>query len=165
MGTSPTSGSLMSQLAAINAKPILQYYEPGTPDDETEQAICINDIFDISFCDENNFLIEADRLISNVKYRHMQGERLQKAMMQHEQFNKLVVDSLETNRTQLPINDYSIDYKVLDDRWYYLEKEGYVNSLPYIYGTLGKKYCLKYAPCLFLKNYLRSLKNKLKREK
>ena len=28
MGTSPVSGSLMSQLAAINAKPILQYYYP-----------------------------------------------------------------------------------------------------------------------------------------
>ena len=165
MGTSPTSGSLMTQLAAINAKPILQYYEPGTPDDETEQALCINDSFKISFQDEKSFLQEADRLITNLEYRKSQGERLQKAMMQHEQFNKLVVDTLETNKTQLPINDYPIDYKGLDDRWYYLEKEGYTHSLPYIYGTLGKKDCLKYAPCLFFKKNIGRLKNKLRRRK
>lgn len=163
MGTSPTSGSLMSQLAAINAKPILQYYEPGTPDDETEQAICINEKFNISFHDEDGFMREADRLITDLEYRKAQGEHLQKAMMQHEQFNKLVLDTLETNKTQLSINDYPIDYKGLDDRWYYLEKEGYTHSLPYIYGTLGKKDCLKYAPCLFFKKNFARAKNKLKR--
>lgn len=164
MGTSPTSGSLMSQLAAINAKPILQYYEPGTPDDETEQSLCINETFKISFQDESGFMKEADRLITDLEYRKSQGDRLQKAMMQHEQFNKLVLDTLETNKTQLPINDFPIDYKGLDDRWYYLEKEGYVNTLPYIYGTLGKIDCLKYAPCLFLKKNIARLKNKLKRQ-
>lgn len=163
MGTSPTSGSLMTQLAAINAKPILQYYEPGTPDDETEQALCINETFKISFQNEDGFMREADRLITDVKYRKSQGERLQKAMMQHEQFNKLALDTLETNKTQLPINDYPIDYKGLDDRWYYLEKAGYVNILPYIYGTLGKNDCLKYAPSLFFKKNFGRLKNKLKR--
>ena len=60
----------MSQLAAINSKPILQYYEPGTPDDETEQAICINEAFDISFQDEYGFMVEADRLITDLRYRH-----------------------------------------------------------------------------------------------
>lgn len=163
MGTSPTSGSLMTQLAAINAKPILQYYEPGTPDDETEQALCINETFKISFQDEKSFLQEADRLITDLEYRKAQGERMQKAMMQHEQFNKLVLDTLETNKTQLPINDYPIDYKGLDDRWYYLEKAGYTNAMPYIYGTLGKKDCFKYAPCLFLKKNFTRVINKLKR--
>lgn len=164
MGTSPTSGSLMSQLAAINAKPILQYYEPGTPDDETEQALCINESFKISFQDEVGFMQEVDRLITDLEYRKSQGERLQKAMMQHEQFNKLVLDTLETNKTQLPINDFPVDYKRLDDRWYYLEKEGYINTLPYIYGTLGKIDCLKYAPCLFLKKNMTRLINNLKRQ-
>ena len=162
MGTSPTSGSLMSQLAAINAKPILQYYEPETPDDETEQAICINETFAISFHDIDGFMQEADRLISDLEYRHSQGERLRKAMMQHEQFNKLVLDTLETNKTQLPICDYSIDYKGLDNRWYYLEKTGYINTLPYIYGTLGRIDCLKYAPRLFVKKHFGRIKRKLK---
>ena len=56
MGTCPVCGSLMSQLAARNATPILQYYYPGTPDDETEQAICINEEFSISFNEEHEFM-------------------------------------------------------------------------------------------------------------
>jgi len=157
MGTSPTSGSLMSQLAAINAKPILQYYEPGTPDDETEQAICINEHIDISFQDEDGFMHEAGRLITDERYRQKQGERLQRAMMQHDQFNALVLKTLETNVTQMPIHDYPINYTVLDDRWHYLEKAGYVNALPYLYGALGWKDCLMYAPVLYLKRIRRRL--------
>ena len=155
MGTSPTSGSLMSQLAAINAKPILQYYEAGTPDDETEQAICINEDFEISFYDEVAFMCEANHLIMDKQYRQKQGEKLQHAMMQQGQFNELVLKTLETNLTQLPIREYAIDYEVLSDRWYYLEKEGYVNVLQYIYSTLGWKKCLRYAPGLFIKKNIK----------
>lgn len=164
MGTSPTSGSLMSQLAAINAKPILQYYEPGTPDDETEQAICINETFGISFHDEYGFMREADRLIVDLGYRRMQGERLQRAMMQHEQFNTLVLETLEANQTQIPIHEYVINYKRLDDRWYYLEKAGYIDTMPYLYGNLGFKDCLRYAPLLFLKKNNDRVQKKLRRE-
>ena len=153
----------MSQLAAINGKPILQYYELGTPDDETEQAICINETFDISFHDEEDFMQEADRLITDLEYRRKQGKRLKQAMMQKSQFNKLVLDTLETNITQLPIIEYKIDYKGLDDRWYYLEKAGYLDSMSYIYGTLGKRDCLKYAPRLFLKKNITRFQNKLRR--
>ena len=160
MGTSPTSGSLMSQLAAINAKPILQYYVPNTPDDETEQAICINEDFEISFHDEESFMREADRVIKDKVYRQKQGERLQHAMLQHGQFNELVLKTLETNVTQIPIREYAVDYEGLDDRWYYLEKAGYIDSMPYIYGTLGAFYCLKYAPRLFMKKNWNRLLNK-----
>ncbi len=152
MGTCPTSGSLMSQLAAIHAKPILQYYKKGTPDDETEQAICWNDKFQISFADENDFFREADHLISDNSYRKQQGERLQKAMIQKTQFVDIVIRTLETNTTQWSILDVKIDYDELDDRWFYLEKGGYTNVLPYLYGVLGMKNCIKYAPALFFKN-------------
>ena len=151
MGTCPTSGALMSQLAAINAKPILQYYAPGTPDDETEQAICINNTFAISFHDKSAFFKEAERLITSPDYRKKQGERLKKAMMNREQFNELVVKTLDTNQSQLPINSFVIDYTGLDDRWYYLEKAGYTHALPYIYSLLGARNCIKYAPSVFIK--------------
>lgn len=162
MGTSPTSGSLMSQLAAINAKPILQYYEPGTSDDETEQAICINDSFGISFHDEESFMREADRLITDEAYRQQQGERLQRAMMQHEQFNKLVLKTLETNKTQMPICEYPINYEGLDNRWYYMEKAGYVNSRLFLYGKLGAFDCLRYAPKIFFKKNWHRFAKKIK---
>lgn len=162
MGTNPTSGSLMTQLAAINSKPILQYYDKGTPDDETEQAICINKKFSISFNDINQFMIEAKKLISDVSYRELKGKQLKDSMIQPEQFNKLVLDTLQSNISQLPLSDYNIDFSSLDDRWFFQEKAGYINCISYIYGTLGPIYCLKFAPIIFLKKNINRFMKKIK---
>lgn len=151
MGTCPTSGSLMSQLAAINAKPILQYYAPGTPDDETEQAICINQHFPISFHDKDSFLEEAEQLIKNADFRKERGQRLKEAMMQPQQFNQVVLDTLTSNMTQFPLDTYPIDFASLDDRWFYLEEKGYISVLPFIYSLLGWRNCLMTAPSIFIK--------------
>lgn len=159
MGTCPASGSLMSQLAAVNAKPILQYYYPGTPDDETEQAICYNDKFSISFRDEDLFMEEAHRLITDVEYRKMQGERLKKAMITPEQFKRLVADILSTNHTRVPLEPFDVDYSLLDDRWLALEKAGYVDVMPFVCGILGKKYVRRHMPWTFIRKYVRILKN------
>lgn len=161
MGTCPVCGSLMSQLAARNATPILQYYYPGTPDDETEQAICINEQFAISFQDEELFMLEAEKLIKDATYRKQQGKRLQSAMVSIPQFNKLVADTLSTNKTQMPLQPFEMDYKQLDDRWFALEKAGYISSLSYLYGLLGKMNCIRFAPNLFIKKYLNTLINRL----
>jgi hypothetical protein len=159
MGTCPASGSLMSELAAVNAKPILQYYYPGTPDDETEQAICYNDKFSISFRDEDSFMEEAHRLITDVEYRKMQGERLKKAMITPEQFKSLVADTLSTNHTRVPLEPFDVDYSLLDDRWLALEKAGYVDVMPFVCGILGKKYVRRHMPWTFIRKYVRILKN------
>ena len=161
MGTCPVCGSLMSQLAARNATPILQYYYPGTPDDETEQAICINEQFAISFQDEELFMLEAEKLIKDATYRKQQGKRLQSAMVSIPQFNKLVADTLSTNKTQMPLQPFEMDYKQLDDRWFALEKAGYISSLSYLYGLLGKMNCIRFAPNLSIKKYLNTLINRL----
>ena len=157
MGTCPASGSLMSQLAAVNAKPILQYYYPGTPDDETEQAICYNDKFSISFQDEELFMEEAHRLITDVDYRKKQGERLKKAMITPEQFNKLVADSLQTNVTQVPLEAFEVNYPLLDDRWLALEKTNSVDTMSYLYGILGKKCSWRFIPLVVIKKRLNTL--------
>ena len=157
MGTCPASGSLMSQLAAVNGKPILQFYYPGTPDDETEQAICINKSFSISFSDEDKFLTEADRLIKRIDYRKSQGEKLRKAMMNETIFNDLVSKSLSERKAQMPIKEMIIDFALLDTRWMSLEKEGYTDMLPYVYGLLGKSTCLRKAFPIFFKKQLRRL--------
>ena len=155
MGTCPTSGSLMSQLAAVNGKPILQYYKPGTSDDETEQALCVNDKFSISYDSVEGFLAEAEKLILNVDYREKRGRRLKSAMMQRDQFNRLVIKTLSSNLSQLPIAEYHIDYEELDNRWYYLERAGYTHSFSFIYSVLGFKDSLFYAPEICLKKFFR----------
>lgn len=163
MGTCPTSGSLMSQLAAINGKPILQYYAPGTPDDETEQAICINEQFPISYLDKEGFMQEADRLINDPDYRSRKGNRLKTAMMQPSQFDQIVCETLDSNKTQLPIEAYPIDYTSLDDRWFYLEKEGYISTIPFIYSLLGWRYCLWATPAIFVKKNVNRFLHSCKR--
>ena len=161
MGTCPASGSLMSQLAAVNGKPILQYYYPGTPDDETEQAICYNEKFPISFQDEELFMEEARRLITDVDYRKKQGERLKRAMITSEQFNKLEADTLNTNQSQVPLEPFDVNYSLLDDRWYALEKSGCVDTMSYLWGVLGKRYILRNMPLVFIKKYFNATLKRL----
>jgi hypothetical protein len=151
MGTCPVCGSLMSQLAARNATPILQYYYPGTPDDETEQAICVNEEFKISFDNEVDFMAEAEKLVYNPNYRKKQGERLHKAMVSPEQFNQMVAQAIDTKKTPIPLKPYYFDYNVLDDRWFELEKMGHIRVAPFILGLLGKRNSLKYVPLLFMR--------------
>lgn len=162
MGTCPASGSLMSQLAAINAKPILQYYVPETPDDETEQAICFNEWFPISFSRTEDFLEEADHLIGDAAYRISQGERLSRAIIRPEQFDRLVGDTLATNRSQVPFRTFDVNFRLLDRRWYELEVLGQTNTLPFLYGIFKKEKCLRYVPTILLKRKLSTLFSKLK---
>ena len=54
MGSFPMSGGLMSQYAAFNSKPILQYYPKELfAFEETESVICFNDNIQISFTDKS----------------------------------------------------------------------------------------------------------------
>lgn len=162
MGTSPTSGSLMSQLAAINATPVLQYYNPGTPDDETEQALCINDTFPISFQDEDAFMQEADKLIKDAQYRKAQGERIQKSMIQPEQFDKALMQIIDKNESLFPVETKDVDYKLIDDRWYEMERCGLTSTLPYVISLLKECNSLKRVPSLYWKKQIQTLKNLFK---
>jgi hypothetical protein len=139
----------------------LQYYYPGTPDDETEQALCINDKFPISYQNIEDFMQEADRLITNADYRKQQGERIKHAMISPEQFNTVLERTLETNRSQFPVETKVVDYAHLDNRWYELEKCGFSNTLSYVYVKMVKKNCKKYVPTLYLKKHVLSLINKV----
>ena len=159
MGTCPASGSLMSQIAARNATPILQYYYSGTPDDETEQSLCINEKFQISYQNEEGFMQEAEKLIRDSKYRKQAGTRLQKAMIQPDQFNKALDYMLKTNKSPFQVETKYVDYKLLDNRWFALEKAGFLDTMPYLYGLLGKSNCFKYAPMLYFKKVINRLLN------
>ena len=101
-----------------------------------------------------DFIKEAERLIATPSYRESQGQRLYNAMIKPDQFNAIVAKTLETNQSQFPITEENIDYDSLDDRWYYLEKGGFRHAMPYVYGLLGPKDCLKYAPSVFFKKNL-----------
>lgn len=162
MGTCPASGSLMSQLAAVNSKPILQFYFPDTPDDETEAAICHNHNMSISFTDVNAFLNEAKHLIEDIDYRIKKGKEIYSCMLTVNQFEENLSKCLITNNSQVNLKSGLIDYQSLTQRWYWLEYLGFLDTVKYIYSILGAKNCLRNVPLIWVTyHYRRFFKTKL----
>lgn len=161
LGTCPVCGSLMSQLAATNRKPILQFYLPGTDDDETEQAVCYNNPgLQVSFTDEDAFLAEARHLVSDAEYRREKGEQLHQSTMSREQFNKVFIDALETNQAPCPTKP--VNFKEVQRRWWWPEELGFYDTLSYLYSTLKKERLLYRAPIIWFKfNWRRFFSQKL----
>jgi hypothetical protein len=161
MGTCPVCGSLTSQLAALNSKPILQYYLPNTYDDETEQAICHNAKIQISFTDKELFLKEAKRLIQNKIYREQQGKLINQAMFTREQFNQKFGDVVTTNYAPPPFKN--IDYDTVAERWWWCEKLEFFNTLQQLFGILGKHNFLMEFPLIGYKYYANRIIGKMRR--
>ena len=161
MGTCPVCGSLTSQLAAINHKPILQYYLPYTYDDETEQAICHNlTNIQISFSDTDKFLLEASRLINDKKYRIQRGEDMYTATLKPEQFNKIFIDAITTNIAPCPIKE--VDYKEVFRRWWWLEEMGFMNNLDNLWSIVQRHRFIHKAIMICIKyNYRRFFEKKI----
>lgn len=133
MGTCPVCGSLTSQLAAINHKPILQYYLPDTYDDETEQAVCYNaPDLQISFSDQDAFVAEAKRLINDAAYRKQKGEEMYAATLKPEQFNQVFMDAITTNHAPCPYK--FVNYKEVFKRWWWLEEMGFKDNISFLYN-------------------------------
>ena len=161
MGTCPVCGSLTSQLAAINHKPILQYYLPDTYDDETEQAVCYNAPgAQISFSDQNAFIAEASRLINDAEYRKQRGEKMYEATLKPEQFNQIFIDAITTNYAPCPTK--FIDFQEVALRWCWPEYMGFDPHLSHHYSLL-KSYKLHHKVLsVWLKyNYQRFVANKI----
>ena len=162
MGTCPASGSLMSQLAALHSKPILQFYLPHTVDDETEAAICHNGRLKISFTEQQAFLSEAMKLIGRSDYRALKGQQIHECMLTKEQFNERFHCCLTADYSLATVNDGVVDYDDLILRWYWIEELGFIDTMQYVYSVLGSERCRNLVPTVWLKQkYRRYMKTKL----
>lgn len=161
MGTCPVCGSLTSQLAAVNSKPILQYYLPDTFDDETEQAICHNLDLKISFTEKKAFMDEAKRLIQDKDYRKQRGQLINQAMFTRAQFNAKLFEVVSRNISTSPIK--SIDYYVVAERWWWCEKLGFYNTLQQLFAFLGKRTYLNMFPVIAFDYYKNRIVSKIVR--
>ena len=140
LATTPMSGGLMCQYAAVNAKPILQYYPPQlASNNETEQVINFNGEASISYTNKEKFLEEAKRLIEDVDYRKARGEELQKNMIKDWQFNELFARTISTNVNQCAYELESINYEALVEWWFSLEQVGLFRIRIYLLSLLKKK--------------------------
>ena len=105
---------------------------------------------------------EADKLISDADYRKAQGERIQKAMIRPEQFDKALMQIIDKNESPFPIESKDVDYKLIDDRWYEMERCGLTTTLPYVISLLKESNSLKRVPSLYWKKQIQTLKNLFK---
>lgn len=150
MGTCPICGALTTQLAAFNHTAILQYYLPGTYDDETEQALNYNNPdLQLSFTDKDAFLAEAKRLINDEEYRKQKADMAYESALKPEQFNKVFIDAITTNVAPCPIK--YVDYREVAKRWLWPMEMGFVDELGYLEPLMKSLNMLKNMPTLWIK--------------
>ena len=143
MGTCPMSGGLMTQYAAINHKPILQFYPDWlNTNNETEQVLDYNAQPSISTSDRSSFFTEAGKLINDEEYRKKRGDELYKAIIKPEEYDELLVRTITSNETQVPLRFYSIQYNALVEWWLMIDHSGMLDGLGYCYGLLKKYHSL-----------------------
>ena len=140
LATTPMSGGLMCQYAAVNAKPILQFYPPHlASNNETEQVINFNGVAQISYTNKEDFLMEAKRLIEDTAYRKARGEEFQKNIIKDWQFNELLAKTISANQNQCAYDLESINYEALVEWWFSLEHIGLFKTRNYLFSLLKKK--------------------------
>ena len=139
-GTTPMSGGLMTQYAAYNSKPILQYYLPEmSANNETEQVLNYNSHVEISYTNDEDFLKEASKLIASKEYRVKRGKDIHDSLITKEQFDVLLKNTIEENKSIVPIEMTNINYNAFTNWWFYLEKVGISQARKYLMSLIGRK--------------------------
>jgi hypothetical protein len=128
LGTYPLCGGLMSQYAAVNAKPILQYLAAGDEVNRIEDIIGLDDpSVRITFTDIDALVAEADRLIASPEARRSVGEKLRRAVITPEEFARTLRRSIETGGTcDSPV--VKIDYEA-SAKWYLSQINNYSEAV------------------------------------
>ena len=100
IGTYPSGGGLMSQYAAVNGKPILQYRTREDIMNRIEDILGVTDPgVKITFSDIDELVRQADRLIENPALRRTEGEKLRRAMITPPQFAAQLKSAVEQGKT------------------------------------------------------------------
>jgi hypothetical protein len=120
MGTYPIGGGLMSQYAAMNAKPILNYM-PKDGIGSVEDFVCQNQMCSISFTEKDKFFAEAKHFITDANYRSHKGNEIKACLITKEQFNDSFLHVITSNENQKQYKDVKIEYESIFDQ--YIETE------------------------------------------
>jgi len=99
LNTFPVGGGLMSQYAAINSKPILNYDPLNRK--EIEGIVCQVDNVEISYSTEDSFIKEAERLIKDERYRVIKGKKTQVCILDEKDFNRIFLVSVNERVSQI----------------------------------------------------------------
>jgi hypothetical protein len=107
----------MSQYAAVNGKPVLQYHPPGDEVNNVEDIIGVSDpAVKITFTEVEALVAQADRLIGSPALRRSEGEKLRRAIITPEQFASRLRKTIETGKT-FDGPTVEIDYSLATERY------------------------------------------------
>lgn len=155
VGTYPIAGGLMSQLAALNSKPILSYTTPDIPCNYIEEIICHKQSISISFTEEQAFFAEARKLVQNDEFRRQRGESLRAAIILPDDFKNNLDMLLKTNKNLIEFKHIGIDYDCFTTLFLEVEND-YLDSfkrlllkafrsrLPFLFPVVFLKICFTF---------------------
>lgn len=116
MNTFPLSGGLMSQYAAIHSKPILALSDGKRA---VEDIVCTRKYGKISCYSKDEFLEEAQHLISDVNYRREKGDFMRELIMGKEQFKENLNNLLNNRYLGREPKIIPVDYESFFNTYYY----------------------------------------------
>ncbi len=123
IGTYPLCGGLMSQYAAINGKPVLQYRTLGDEVNFIEDILGVDDPkMKVSFTDIDALVQQAEQFIESPTFRHSEGEKLRRAMITPRRFASRLKTTVENGKT-FDGRSVKIDYPAETHRYLTLINE------------------------------------------
>lgn len=126
LSTYPMMGGLMSQYAAIHAKPIIAYHDKGDVMNMVEEVVNYYQQEFRSFTDLDAMGSYAKKIIDNPAFRQEQGKILQNGMMSEMLFNKEFSKIITNGSSSFKWKKDEIDYNGFFNRYLDLENnEGY----------------------------------------
>lgn len=169
LGTYPICGGLMSQYAAMHAKPILAYFEKN--DTMNDIGGIINNYGNPfkGHSDIHDFLIHAKNLINNQDYRIEEGKQLQKALMTEDKFNHEFCILIDTLSNHWSWDKVYIDYEQFASHYLNIENTQNPSAIRYLVLHLNwnifhsYKWLFSLTIPTFYSIYENKIKNKIKK--
>ncbi len=165
LGTYPSAGGLMSQYAAMHAKPIIAYYNPQRTGTRVEGIVNHRGKGVSSFSDMPELLSYASLLIKNKDFRIKEGIRAKEALTTEELFVTEFSKLMESRKNTVTWENEDVDYEAMENRYLDIENNCGYASLRGLVANNRFSFWYKYPDLLPLTFpiFCVLVKNKLKR--
>ena len=129
LGTYPISGGLMTQLAAVNEKPILAFSDPKFKINNIEELIFHHKLnFNVTKSFINEFHDYANKLCINSEFRIAEGKKFNNCVITSDEFNfefNYIYKNTNSVRTFIT---YDIDYDAINNLYLEVENNYYPSA-------------------------------------
>jgi len=149
LSTFPISGGLMTQLAAVNHKPILSFSS------EKFQFNNLNGILEKNlnllktYCNVSELLLEANKIIESEIYRKQSAENAFKSLISIDEFNRLFKKNINSPLKHTTFEIININYEAIIDLYLEIENS-YQQQFNFLLLSKYKKSIIFYFPSVFI---------------